>query len=111
MQEQETTQEVMQKMNDTIVNLASAERYDVARPHADKICKMFAIPLLAGESSVMVAISAMLSWYCYVIVGGVLQAEIDTVCAQLVEITAAIRKDCAHKAEDAYKEAQADDGN
>jgi len=100
----------MQEIIDrAIANLASAESYKVAQPYADKICKMFAIPLLANENSVSVAVSAMLSWRWRVQIYGVPQIELKTVCAQLVEITKNMRTDCAHKAEEAYKEA--DDAN
>ena len=98
-----------QIVNDTIANLAEAERYKVARPYADRILRMFAITLLAGENTVPVAISAIHNWYWRAQTVGVPQIELNTVCAQLVEITAAIRKDCGKKAEQAYREA--DDAN
>jgi len=100
----------MQEVIDGILaELVSAERYKVARPYADKICKMFAIILLAGESPTLAAKYAILSWCWRVKTVGVSQVEFDTVCAQLAEMSAAIRKDCGKKAEQAYKEA--DDAN
>jgi len=102
MQEQEI-------INNLIADLVAAERYKVARPYADRLCKIFAIPLLANESPMLAARSAVCNWYWKVQTVGVSQIELKTVCAQLVEITAAIRIDCAHKAEEAYKEA--DDAN
>jgi len=98
MQEQEI-------INNLIAGLVAAERYKVARPYADKICKMFAIPLLAGESPRLAARSAVCNWYWKVQTVGVSQIELKTVCGQLVEITKNMRTDCAHKAEEAYKEA------
>jgi len=100
----------MQEIIDNILaELVSAERYKVARPYADKICKMFAIILLAGESPTLAAKYAILSWCWRVKTVGVSQVEFDAVCAQLAEMSAVIRTDCAHKAEEAYNEA--DDGN
>ena len=96
-------------INNLIANLASAERYDVARPYADKICKMFAIILLAGESPTLAAKYAILSWCWRAKTVGVSQVEFDAVCAQLAEMSAAIRKDCGKKAEEAYRET--DDAN
>jgi len=96
-------------INNLIAGLVAAERYKVARPYADKICKMFAIPLLANEIPMLAARSAVCNWYWKVQTVGVSQVELKTVCAQLAEITAAMRTDCAHKAEEAYR--GADDGN
>ena len=102
MQEQET-------INNLIAGLVAAERYKVARPYADRLCKLFAIPLLANESPMLAARSAVCNWYWKVQTVGVSQVELNAVCTLLAEMSAAIRIDCAHKAEDAYKEA--DDAN
>ena len=98
-------------INNLIANLVSAERYKVARPYADRILRMFAVTLLAGESPMLAARSAVCNWYWHVKNGRVPEPEIAGVRDQLILITAAIRIDCARKAQEAYKEAQADDGN
>jgi len=102
MQEQET-------INNLIAGLVAAERYKVARPYADKICKMFAITLLANESPMLAARSAVCNWYWKVQTVGVSQVELNAVCTLLTEMSEAIRKDCGKKAEQAYREA--DDAN